>query len=114
MAETDADLAYEMTKAMDELYDAYDGNAPGIGGWSIDAQNFTWVVPYHEGAIRYFEEIGVWTEEAQTHNDDLIARQEALTAAWDELAAEAPEDWEAAWADKRRTALEEGGFRVVF
>ena len=114
MAETDADLAYNMTKAMDETFDAYDGDAPGIGGWSIDAQDFAWVVPYHEGAIRYFEELGVWSEEAQANNDDLIARQEALAAAWEALEAEAPENWEEAWAERRRQALEEGGFRVVF
>jgi TRAP-type uncharacterized transport system substrate-binding protein len=114
MASTDADLAYNMTKAMVELYDSYDGDAPGIGGWALDAQDFTWVVPYHEGAIRYFEEAGVWSEEAQAHNDELVARQEALAAAWEELVAEAPEDWEAAWSEKRRAALEEGGFRVVF
>lgn len=114
MEETDADLAYNMTKAMDELFDAYDGDAPGIGGWAIDAQDLTWVVPYHEGAIRYFEEEGLWSEEAQAHNDELVARQEALGAAWEALTAEQPEDWEAAWAEKRREALEEGGFRVVF
>jgi TRAP transporter TAXI family solute receptor len=114
MESTDADLAYNMTKAMVELFDQYDGKAPGIGGWALDAQNFTWVVPYHEGAIRYFEEQGVWSEEAQAHNDQLIAKQEALIAAWEELKAESPDNWEEAWAEKRRAALEEGGFQVVF
>ena len=113
-SETDADLAYNMTKAMVELYPAYEGKAPGIDGWALDQQDMTWVVPYHEGAIRYFEEAGVWSDEAQAHNDDLIARQEALVAAWEELKAEAPDDWEAAWAEKRRQALADGGFDVVF
>ena len=112
--ETDADLVYNMTKAMVELYPGYEGNAPGINGWSIDVQDFTWVAPYHEGAIRYFDELGVWTEEAQAHNDQLIARQEALAAAWEELEAEDPENWDEAWAETRREALAEGGFPVVF
>ena len=112
--ETDADLAYNMTKAMDELFDAYTGKAPGIAGWAMDKQDMTWVAPYHEGAIRYFQEIGMWSDEAQAHNDNLIARQEALAAAWEELKAEAPENWEEAWAEKRRAALEAGGFSVVF
>lgn len=111
---TDADLVYNMTKAMVELFPEYDGNAPGIGGWAIDKQNFEWVVPYHEGAIRYYQEQGLWTDAAQAHNDNLIARQEALQAAWEALKAESPDDWEAAWAEARKKALADGGFSVVF
>ncbi|APE45433.1 C4-dicarboxylate ABC transporter [Sulfitobacter alexandrii] len=111
---TDADLVYNMTKAMVELFPQYDGKAPGIGGWALDKQDMEWVVPYHEGAIRFFEEKGIWTEEAQAHNDNLIARQEALAAAWEETKAANPDDWEAAWAEARRKALADGGFDVVF
>ncbi|MEO9777786.1 MAG: TAXI family TRAP transporter solute-binding subunit [Sedimentitalea sp.] len=110
----DADLTYNMTKAMDVFFDSYKGNAPGINGWARDKQNFMWVAPYHEGAIRYYKEAGVWSDEAQAHNDNLIARQAALMAAWDELKAEAPDNWEEAWDAKRREALEAGGFAVVF
>ncbi len=114
MEATDADLAYNMTKAMVELFPHYDGKAPGIGGWSIDKQNMEWVVPYHEGAIRYYKEAGVWSDAAQAHNDDLVARQAALQAAWEALKAENPSDWEAAWSEARRKALQDGGFKIVF
>lgn len=114
MAEQDADLVYNMTKAMVELFPDYDGNAPGIGGWSKDRQNFEWVVPFHEGAIRYWQEIGLWTDEAQAHNDALLARQETLQQAWAALKEEAPEDWQATWEERRRQALADGGFTVVF
>ena len=110
----DEDLVYNMTKAMVELFPQYDGAAPGIGGWAVDKQDFQWVVPYHEGAVRYFKEIGVWTDEAQAHNDNLVARQEALAAAWAELKAEGPADWESAWVEKRMGALAAGGFAQVF
>jgi uncharacterized protein len=114
-AEQDEELAYNMTKAMVELYPNYAASdVPGIPGWAVENQDFTWVVPYHEGAIRYYKEIGVWTDEAQAHNDQRIARQEALTKAWEELKAEAPENWDEAWTQKRRDALEAGGFEVVF
>ncbi len=110
----DADLVYNMTKAMVELFPEYDGKAPGIGGWALAKQDFQWVVPYHEGAVRYFKEAGVWTDEAQAHNDNLIARQETLAAAWAELKAAAPENWQEAWAAKRNEALAAGGFALVF
>lgn len=114
MVDTDADLVYNMTKAMVDLFPQYDGKAPGIGGWSIDKQNLQWVVPYHEGAIKLFAERGMWSDEAQAHNDNLIARQNALITAWEALKAEGPADWEAAWDAARRKALADGGFSVVF
>lgn len=114
MVGQDEDLVYNMTKAMVELFAQYDGKAPGIGGWALDKQDFQWVAPYHDGAIRYYKEIGAWSDEAQAHNDRLVARQAALKAAWEELKAEAPADWETAWDAKRRAALEAGGFEVVF
>ena len=114
MADQDVDLVYAMTKAMVELFDQYKGKAPGINGWALDKQNFEWVSPYHEGAIKYFMELGVWNDAAQAHNDKLVARQGALAEAWRELEASNPSDWEAAWDAKRREALENGGFEVVF
>jgi TRAP transporter TAXI family solute receptor len=112
--EQDSDLVYNMTKAMHVMFDKYDGNAPGIGGWALEKQNFQWVAPYHDGAIRYYKEIGKWSDADQAHNDNLVARQAALKAAWDELVAENPSDWEAAWDAKRRESLAAGGFEVVF
>ena len=113
-AEQDEDLTYNMTKAMHEFFESYKGKAPGINGWALDKQNFQWVAPYHEGAVRFYKEIGQWSDADQAHNDNLIARQAALQAAWEELKAEAPADWDAAWEAKRREALEAGGFAVVF
>lgn len=114
MAETEEDLVYNMTKAMVELFPTYDGKVPGISGWALDRQNFEWVVPYHDGAIRYFKEAGVWSDAAQAHNDALVGRQQTLKAAWDKLVAENPEDWEAAWGEARRKALADAGLQVVF
>mgnify|MGYP000020533559 FL=1 len=114
IAATDEALVYNMTKAMVELFPKYDGNSPGIGGWALDKQNMEWVVPYHEGAIRYFEEVGAWSDTAQAHNDTLVKRQEALAAAWEATKASNPSDWEAAWSEARRKALADGGFSVVF
>lgn len=112
-AQEDA-LVYNMTKAMIDLYPEYDGKAPGIGGWSIDNQNFEWVVPYHEGSIRLFKELGVWTDAAQAHNDELLRRQQVLQDAWNELKETGADDWTTAWETKRREALKAAGLQVVF
>jgi len=114
MEDQDEALVYNMTRAMVELYDGYKDNAPGINGWALEKQDFEWVVPYHAGAVRYLKEIGAWTDAAQAHNDRLIARQDALAKAWEELKAENPSDWKAAWAEKRKAALKAGGFEIVF
>ena len=111
---TDEDLTYNMTKAMIELLPVYSGKTPGIDGWALEFQQLQWVIPYHAGAIRYYEEAGAWSDEAQKHNDMLIARQDALAAAWEELKAEAPADWDAVWPERRREALRAGGFQVAF
>jgi TRAP transporter TAXI family solute receptor len=116
MHDQDSGMVYEMTKAMDSLFSSYQGKAPGINGWARAKQNFEWVVPYHEGAIKYWKEAGVWTDAAQAHNDNLIKRQEALGKAWDELKAKnvPSEGWAEAWDKARRDALKAGGFKVVF
>ena len=82
MKGTDAELVYNMTKAMVELFDDYKDGAPGNKGWDIKRQIFAWAIPMHEGAIRYFKEKGLWTAEHQKHNDELVKRQDTLAAAW--------------------------------
>lgn len=116
MADQEEDLVYNMTKAMVELFDTYNGGAPGISGWSIDKQNFEWVIPVHDGAIRYLKSIGKWNDAAQANNDSLIARQDTLQKAWTDLKASgvSGDAWNDAWQKARKEALEAGGYKVVF
>lgn len=110
------DLVYNMTKAMVELYPEYEGKAPGINGWALDKQNLKWVVPYHDGAIRYYKEIGKWGAEEQAHNDKLLERQEVLAKAWDAFMAKnvAEDAWDKEWRSARHAALKAAGFTPVF
>jgi len=98
-----ADLVYNMTKAMFAYYDDYKAAAPGNVGWELKRQVFDWVVPFHEGAIRYYKEINVWKPEYQAHNDRLIKRQDTLGQAWTAAQRGAPSD-EAAFAKHWQTA----------
>ena len=114
MESQESKLVYNMTRAMVELFSEYDGKAPGISGWSKDKQNFQWVTPYHDGAIQYFKESDMWSDDAQAHNDNLVARQNALQSAWQVLKDEQPVNWAEAWDAKRLETLKTGGFDIVF
>jgi TRAP transporter TAXI family solute receptor len=112
----DRELVYNMTRAMVEFFPDYKDGAPGNNGWDIKRQIFDWVVPYHEGAIRYFKEIGVWKPEHQAHNDKLLQRQDALVKAWDGYHKSGPSDekaFYAGWIKARAAALTQAGFDPV-
>jgi TRAP transporter TAXI family solute receptor len=113
MKATDADLVYNMTKAMVELFDEYKDAAPGNVGWDVKRQVFAWAIPMHDGAVRYFKERGLWSAEHQAHNDAMIRRQDALAAAWTAYKAKAPSGEEAfarGWMAARTEALSKTGF----
>jgi uncharacterized protein len=116
MAATDADLTYNMTKAMVVLFPEYKDGAPGNLGWDLKRQVFAWAIPMHEGAVRYYKERGVWTAEHQKHNDALVKRQDTLAAAWKSYIGSAPSDekeFEKGWAKARAAALTKAGMEVV-
>lgn len=116
MAKTDADIVYNMTKAMVELFPEYKDGAPGNVGWDIERQIFAWAIPMHDGAIRYFKERKLWTDEYQKHNDSLVARQKVLGDAWQKYAAAAPADakeFAQGWMKARAAALSAAKMEVV-
>jgi len=116
-ADRPADTIYAITKTMIDTYDGYKAGAPGADGMALDLQNFTWVVPYHDGAIRAFKEKGVWSDAAQKHNDGLIARQKVMMDAWKAYRSSAPSDDKAfadGWLKARATALKKAGMEVIF
>ncbi len=116
MKGTETNLVYNMTKAMVELYDDYKAGAPGNNGWEIGRQVFDWVIPYHDGAIKYFKEKGLWKAEHDSHNAALIKRQDVLAAAWADYKKGAPDDAKAfakGWMKARADALTKAGMDVV-
>ena len=116
MASADTELVYNMTKAMVELFPEYKDGAPGNVGWDIKRQIFAWAIPMHDGAIRYFKEIKLWTDEHQKHNDGLVARQKVLIDAWNAYKAKAPSDdkeFAKGWMKARADALKAANMDVV-
>ena len=112
------DLIYSITKAMIVDYADYKDSAPGADGLDVKRQLLTWVLPYHDGAVKALKEAGVWTAEAQKHNDMLVKRQDTLgKARTDFTQANPPADKDAftkAWMAARKSALEKVSLPSVF
>ena len=74
------------------------------------------MVPYHEGAVAAFRQLGVWSEADQAHNDRLLARQTLLAATWTQMADSELEGeaFRQAWMALRRQALEAEGFDPIW
>ena len=62
-------------------------------------------VPFHEGAIRYLKEKGIWTAEDDAWNAKRTERMDALIAAWAEFKPQnadmSEEEFAAAWMARR-------------
>lgn len=108
-------LVYAMVKTIYDDFDNISKAAPTTYGLAADRQILNYVVPFHDGAIRYFKEAGLWNDELQAHNDALVKRQEVLADAWKETVARNISDdaeFATAWKEARIKALEAAGFDV--
>ena len=109
LEKSDEAMVYSMVKIMHTHFDEYKDNAPGAGGWTLDRQKFEQAfVPFHEGAIRYYKEIGAWTDRADENNQRNLYRQSILREAWNEFLPSAPDgyqEFEEAWTKYREQAL---------
>lgn len=61
-ADLPPDLVYQITKATFEQLDRFRGSYPTIAGFTLEAAPQGGLIPYHDGAIRYYRERGVWSE----------------------------------------------------
>jgi len=61
-AELPADLVYQITKATFEQLDRFRGSYPTIAGFTLEVAPTGGLIPYHDGAIRYYRERDVWPE----------------------------------------------------
>jgi TRAP transporter TAXI family solute receptor len=117
-AEQPADLIYNLTKSMIVNYDEYKEGAPGAAGLDVKRQNFTWVVPYHEGAVRALKEAGAWQPEHEAYNQNLLKRQATLATAWSAyVKGNPPDDKDAfskGWMAARKSALTAAGMDPIF
>ncbi len=117
LADQDPALVYNLTRAIVEGYPYFKDSDPGSIGWALTRQQFDWVVPFHEGAVQYFEELGVWNAAYAAHNDELLRRQAVLASAWQEmllLETDTDEEFSGIWTKLRALRLEQSGFDPVW
>jgi len=115
-ADQDPDLVYSMVKAVHSEYDSYKDSLPAMSGWAIENQTFEWAVPYHQSAVKYWKEVGVWTDDMEANNNKMIERQNVLAEAWatmkdKDLDGDAFKD---EWMKVRAAALEAAGMNPIF
>lgn len=72
-------LLHEIARNYENFKDATP-DAPNFGPQQVMLDPI--VIPYHEGAVAYFREIGRWTEAHQRVQDALLEREERMQAAW--------------------------------
>jgi TRAP transporter TAXI family solute receptor len=68
------DDAYALVKAIHEGWGGMQQNLPmlrAVTAEQLAPHNFSH--PYHDGAVRYFSEIGLWTEDHQARQDEILA-----------------------------------------
>lgn len=112
-ADAKADVVYQFTKAMDECFPLYEKAHAVMPMWAIDKSGVPPAdAPFHEGAIRYLKEKGIWKAEHTAWNDQRIAHFKKLKAAWDKAVKEAEEkkmkadDFPNHWLKIREQALQ--------
>lgn len=105
-----ADEVYAFIKALDESYDLYKDGTATMTRWALDKSGHPPIdVPFHEGAIRYLKEKGIWTDEDEAWNQKRTARLDAMVAAWAEFKPAneglSEEDFSKAWMQKRAEVI---------
>lgn len=105
-AEKSADEVYAFIKALDETYDLYKDGTAAMKRWSLDKSGKPAIdVPFHEGAVRYLKEKGIWTDEDEAWNQKRIERMDAMAKAWEEFGSQnegmSEDDYAEAWMARR-------------
>ncbi|MCL5960471.1 MAG: TAXI family TRAP transporter solute-binding subunit [Chloroflexi bacterium] len=69
------DAAYQITKALLGSPEDMKLVHPTAKEWTVDNTLRGFATPLHPGAIKYFKEIGKWTDAAEKRQQDLLKRQ---------------------------------------
>lgn len=73
-AKTSADTVYTVLKTIYEHWDEWKGVHPLAKQWTLKKATEIVVAPFHDGAVRFFQEKGVWTPELEKLQQAELAR----------------------------------------
>jgi hypothetical protein len=101
----DKALVYHFTKMVCQNWKDYVDLYPLVlQGFSLENQlGRPYNLPWHEGAIKYFKEVGAWTAALETRNQRLIQLQEDMQELWKQANIDAKkqgiskDNWKAFW-----------------
>ena len=106
---TSAAEVYALVKAINEAYPLYKGAHKMMPYWQADKAGVPPAnCPFHEGAIKYYKEVGIWKAEHDVWNSNLIEHMREVKKEWDAAMAEATEkgvkekDFPKLWIEKRK------------
>jgi TRAP transporter TAXI family solute receptor len=69
------DIVYRTIKTIRENYDEYTTYFSSAAAWTVESALREPQIPYHPGAIRYYREIGAWTDEMDRLQNSLLSAQ---------------------------------------
>jgi TRAP transporter TAXI family solute receptor len=108
-AKQNTNEVYALVKGVDETFDMYKDADPEMPEWAISRSGRTPAgAPFHEGAIRYLKEKGIWTAQSDQWNKKFLERLRKVQEAWKMAMEEAgvkkiPEkDFSEFWLKKRK------------
>ena len=113
VASADEDEVYNLLKAIDLSFSAYESASTVMPLWKLELAGTTPAgAPFHPGAIKYLKERGVWTDEDTAWNEQRLAEIETSKKKWAEARAKADAegvsdaDWPAYWETYRTAAAQ--------
>jgi len=106
---TSAAEVYALAKAINEAYPLYKDAHKMMPFWIAEKAGVPPAnCPFHEGAVKYYKEIGVWKPEHDDWNNKLIQHMKEVQKEWDAAVAEATDkgikakDFSKFWVEKRK------------
>lgn len=91
-ADRSPDEVYALAKALHETFGLYKDINPVMVDWELTKGGRSPAgAPFHEGAIRYFKEQGVWKAEDDQWNSQFLSRLKKVQDAWKKTVEEAGE-----------------------
>jgi uncharacterized protein len=108
-AKQDATEVYNLVKAFDQTFDMYKNVNSDMPDWAVSRAGRTPAgAPFHEGAIRYLKEKGIWTVQDDQWNNKFLARIKKVQELWKVTLQEAKgkgiaeKDFSEYWLNKRK------------